>query len=66
MLDKTISPDQTGHVKRDYIGTNIRKVLDTIKQLSTEQKTGILFFLDFEKAFVNDISKFNFDNQFFK
>ena len=54
------------------MGTNIRKILDTIEYLSNEQKTGILLFLDFEKAFdtvewsflFKVLEKFNFGNQF--
>ena len=51
VLDKIISPDQTGYIKKRYIGTNIRKILDTIQYTSDKNQTGILLFLDFEKAF---------------
>ena len=74
VLDKIISPDQTGYIKKRFIGTNIRKILDTIEYLSIEQKTGIMLFLDFEKAFdtvewsflFKVLKKFNFGNEFIK
>ena len=74
VLDKIISQDQTGYIKKRYIGTNIRKILDTAEYLRKCQNSGILLFLDFEKAFdtvewpflFRVMEKFNFGQEFVK
>ena len=47
-LHKIISTDQTGYIKTQYIGTNIRKILDTAKYLTKNDSSGIFLFLDFD------------------
>ena len=74
VLDKIISTDQTGYIKNRYIGTNIRKILDTTEYLTNNKKSGILLFLDFEKAFdtvewpfvFQVMKKFNFGKPIYK
>ena len=74
VLHNIISHDQTGYMKKRYIGNNIRKVLDTIEYLNRTNNSGILLMLDFEKAFdtvewpflFKVLEKFNFGNQFIK
>ena len=74
VLHKIISYDQTGYMKKRYIGNNIRKVLDTIEYLNRTNNSGILLMLDFEKPFdtvewpflFKVLEKFNFGNQFIK
>ena len=51
VLPLLISPDQTGYVKGRFIGENIRLISDIIETHETENKHGMIFFLDFEKAF---------------
>ena len=48
---KIISSDQTSYIRKRYIGTNIRKILDTVEYLERTNNSGILLILDFEKAF---------------
>ena len=74
ILHNIISHDQTGYMKKRYIGNNVRKVLDTIEYLNRTNNSGILLMLDFEKAFdtvewpflFKVLEKFNFGNQFIK
>ena len=49
ILPTIISWDQVGYLKGRYIGQNIRLIKDVIEKC--EQDTGIVAFLDFEKAF---------------
>ncbi len=46
-----INPDQVGYIKGRYIGQNIRTIIDMIQYTKTTQQTGLIAFLDFEKAF---------------
>ena len=72
VIGQIVSTDQTGYIKKRFIGTNIRKILDTIEYLETNNKSGILLQLDFEKAFdsvewsflINTLSHFNFGSNF--
>ena len=74
ILHNIISHDQTGYMKKRYIGNNVHKVLDTIEYLNRTNNSGILLMLDFEKAFdtvewpflFKVLEKFNFGNQFIK
>ena len=50
-LSKLIHSDQTGFVKDRYIGQNKRILNDLIKYSDTKNLSGILLFIDFEKAF---------------
>ena len=51
VLHNIISHDQKGYMKKQYIGNNIREVLDTIEHLNRTNNSGILLMLDFEKTF---------------
>ena len=72
ILHKIISTDQTGYIRKRYIGTNIRKILDTVEYLDKTKQSGILLMLDFEKAFdtvewpflFKALERFNFGPQF--
>ena len=63
---------QTGYIRKRYIGTNIRKILDTVEYLERTNNSGILLILDFEKAFdtvewsflFKTLEEFNFGPQF--
>ena len=74
VLHKIISTDQTGYIKTRYIGTNIRKILDTAEYLTKNDSSGIFLFLDFEKAFdtvewpflFKVLGKLNFGKEFIK
>ena len=51
VLDILINDSQTGFLKGRYIGENIRTIFETIEHLNDENKPGLIFFADFEKAF---------------
>ena len=48
-----IGPHQTAYIKKRFMGENIRLVNDIIDYASKFNKSGILLFLDYEKAFDN-------------
>ena len=50
-LPKLINSDQTGFVKGRYIGQNIRLLSDIMEYLDEKKTSGLLLFIDFEKAF---------------
>ncbi|KAL9986830.1 hypothetical protein ACROYT_G001034 [Oculina patagonica] len=50
-LPKLINSDQTGFVKGRYIGQNIRLLSDVMEYLNANKTSGLLLFIDFEKAF---------------
>ena len=50
-LPKLIHSDQTGFVKDRYIGQNIRLLSDLMEYTDVKKISGILLFIDFEKAF---------------
>ena len=50
-LPNLIHSDQTGFVRGRYIGQNIRLLSDIMEFSSNKQLSGILLFVDFEKAF---------------
>ena len=54
VINILISPDQVAYIQERYIGTNVRLILDVIN----ESNRGLLFFLDFKKAF--DSLEWNF------
>ena len=58
ILSKVINKNQTAYVKGRYIGENARLILDIFDYCNTNNKAGILLFLDFEKAF--DSVEWNF------
>ena len=51
VLPTIIHTCQTGFMKDRYIGFNIRLILDLIEYAEQENKPGIIFSIDFEKAF---------------
>jgi hypothetical protein len=51
VLHNIISGEQTGFLKGRYIGENIRLALDMIDYLSKNNLPGLMFLIDFEKAF---------------
>jgi len=50
-LPKIIHSDQTGFVKDRYIGQNIRLLSEMMECTDVKKISGILLFIDFEKAF---------------
>ena len=74
ILPKIISSNQTGFIKGRFIGENIRLVLDLIDFCSSNFKKGMLFLIDFEKAFdrvdwnfiVKSLEFFNFGEDFIR
>ena len=46
-----ISTEQTGYIKKQFIGTNIRAILDICENIEANNSAGILLLLHFEKAF---------------
>ena len=50
-LPKLIHSDQTGSVKGRYIGQNVRLLNDLIEFTESNKVSGLLLFIDFEKAF---------------
>ena len=50
-LPKLINSDQTGFVKGRYIGQNIKLLCDIMEYVDAKKTSGLLLFIDFEKAF---------------
>lgn len=71
-LPSLIDEDQTGYVKKRFIGNNIRIIEDIIVYTKTNNVAGILLAIDFEKAFDSlrwsfldkCLEAFNFGQQF--
>ena len=51
ILPDIIHSDQTGYVKKRFIGQNIRLISDVIERCQDSKIPGIALFLDFKKAF---------------
>lgn len=51
LLPSIIHEDQTGFIKQRYIGSNIRRIWDTIEHCDKENIPGLIMFLDFKKAY---------------
>ncbi len=51
VISNIINPDQTGYIKKRYIGDNIRTISDIIDYCNNTGKLGIVALLDFQKAF---------------
>ena len=74
VMSNVISFDQTGYIKKRFIGCNIRLLQDIIDYTDKYNKEGALLFLDFKKAFDSlewsflhkVIEKFNFGPNFQK
>ena len=72
VIKSIINPGQVAYIKGRYIGNNIRLVEDIIEYYENYEKGGILFALDFKKAFdsleweflFQVLKKFNFGNMF--
>ena len=72
VLNTIINDSQTGFLKGRYIGENIRTIFEVIESLNDENKPGLIFFADFEKAFdsidhdyiFKVLNYFNFGNSF--
>ena len=51
VLPFLIHSDQTGFLKNRYIGSNIRLLIDLIEHTNETNQPGLIFSIDFEKAF---------------
>ena len=51
VLPDIINNSQTGFLKGRYIGENIRTIFEGIEDLNNDNRPGLVFFADFEKAF---------------
>ena len=51
VLPSVINEDQVAYLKDRFIGQNIRTIFDVMEHTKTTNETGIIAFLDFEKAF---------------
>ena len=60
ILPDIIHSDQTGYVKRRFIGQNIRLISDVIERCQDSKIPGIVLFLDFKKAFYTIEWSFSF------
>ena len=58
VLPLVINADQTGYIKGQYIGENVRLISDIISYTAAKNLPGLAIFLDFEKAF--DSIEWNF------
>ncbi len=50
-LEQLIHPSQTAYLPGKFIGTNIRKIQDTVDLMHKNDKQWVILFLDFRKAF---------------
>ena len=74
VITKIIHNSQTGFIKGRYMGENIRLLFEIIDNAEEENKPGLIFFSDFEKAFdsidhtyiINFLKHFNFGEDFIK
>ena len=61
-LHKIISPNQTGFLKGRYIGENVRIIQEIIENVNSQDKSGLILFTDFQKAFDSIDHKFMFES----
>ena len=74
VITNIIHNSQTGLLKGRYIGENIRLLFEIIDNAEEENKPGLIFFSDFEKAFdsvdhtykISCLKHFNFGEDFMK
>ena len=74
VISTVVSDNQTGYIRKRFIGTNVRAILDICDYIEKNNSSGVLLFLDFEKAFdsvewpflISVLKKFNFVAQFIK
>ena len=64
VISKIVSTDQNGYIKNRFLGFNIRQIQDIIDYAEDINLDGILFFLEFQKAF--DSIEWNFMNMTLK
>ena len=72
VLNSIISEDQTGYIKKRFIGNNVRVIEDIIDYVEKVNIGGVILFLDFQKAFdtvewkfmMEALNKFNFGKDF--
>ena len=72
VIANIISPDQVAYIKGRFIGTNTRLIQDIFNLYNTKDKSGLLMFVDFKKAFdyvewsflFKVLEKFNFGPNF--
>lgn len=51
VLNSLINVNQTGFIKGRYIGENVRTIIELIEETNENNKPGLIFFADFQKAF---------------
>lgn len=51
VIGSIVGPDQSAYIRSRFIGTNARLINDVIEYCNRFNKTGLILFLDFEKAF---------------
>jgi len=51
VIGKLVKLDQTGCISGRYIGENIRTILDILEYTTSENISGLMVMIDFEKAF---------------
>ena len=74
VISKLVSPDQSGYIKTRYIGFNARLIMDIIENAETNNISGAIICLDYEKAFdslnwnfmLASLQKFGFGPEFIK
>ena len=74
VIGRLVSSDQSAYIRGRYMGTNIRLVSDIINHCNKNHKTGLIFNLDFTKAFdsiewnflYKTLQHFNFGESFIK
>ena len=74
VISTIIHNSQTGFIKGRYIGENIRLLFEIIDNAEDEDKPGLIFFSDFEKAFdsvdhtfiISCLKHFNFGEDFIR
>ena len=74
VLSNIINSDQTGYIKKRFIGSNIRLINDIYEYVESTGSQGAAIYCDFEKAFdsveinllLKVLEKFNFGRSFIK
>ena len=74
VISSMVHNSQTGSIKGRYIGENIRLLFEIIDNAEDENKPGLIFFSDFEKAFdsinhtfiIRCLKHFNFGEDFIR